>query len=164
MSRVWHSLLGLVLTVSLLLCGCSGKKDSGPPSGPSGDKPEDRQEAKGEEEELVKKHVLATHENPSSVKFLRWGPHVLKKELDALKDAGKLRDKGDDNYVQHLLKIDARVRVKYSDKDKEGKEQPPNDTVYAIIGKTVETDEEGYDEWKADFLKELTRRFPGIKP
>src|SRR5262245_29509299 len=102
--------------------------------GRSVDNPENRSEAKTDDEELVKRYVLACSTEPEKVKFLRWGPHMNRKETRALmEEAGLFEEPLKSNHsYDESRQVESFVRVRYQF------EKQVLDCVFVIsAGKTV---------------------------
>ncbi len=73
--------LAIVLAVAVLV-GVIAIKSGNRPTAPAGAVAEDRAQVRSEEEEIVAKHILRDRQ----VQFLRWGPHLLEKDMVKLLD------------------------------------------------------------------------------
>jgi hypothetical protein len=141
--------------------------------GPAGRVPENRSHARTDEEELVKAYILNNADKDADkVKFLTWGPHMSRQELvDLVKEAGidELADIFGRNDLKKFEPFRAIIRVRYECFD--GRLEPAlrtYDHLFIVYAKLVIPlgifGNEGNDDWKQQFRKKLSKRFPALKP
>jgi hypothetical protein len=150
---------------------------------PAGQVVEHRSHTRTSEEELVKRFILNNAgEKANQVKFLSWGPHMYKGELQGLLDEAGLDLLARHNaQVADLFKeLDAIVRVRYE------LPGPPaewnlfdawnpmtgggiHDTLFLVVGGKLVvragdlTAGLSGDNWKKELRKELSKIFPAVE-
>ncbi len=151
---------------------------------PAGSTAEERSDTRLPEEELVKRFIRNNSLAPREVEFLRWGPHMLDKDLAALfEEAGiepAVEEKAGVAEVQELRPL-SLVRVTYRDPNNTimfsqfggflrtpERWNPEGDTFdrvfFAVGGKIVVPcgDNKQGDDWIELARKDLAKVFPAI--
>jgi hypothetical protein len=160
---------------------------------PPGVSAESRSHTRTPAEELVKRFVLNNAEEPGRVRFVKWGPHMSKRELEELVQEAGLDEVLRVEAVQAELKRygkfgempDWVIRVFYREpvtaygpdgKRKAGAELADVDRLFLVYGKIVIPIADSRptwgalggakigDDWKKNLRKELAKVFPGIDP
>jgi hypothetical protein len=149
---------------------------------PAGQVPENRPFARTSEEELVKRFILNNaNKDADKVKFLTWGPHMYKAELQGLaEEAGlSLLARHQPEAAKMLQELDAIIRVRYRGPlvplgpfgGFNRSELAEYDGLYMVIGGKLVVpmgiekgiDEKRMDDWKKKVRQELSKMFPGVE-
>jgi hypothetical protein len=153
---------------------------------PAGLQAEQRSRTRLPEEELVKRYILNNAEDPGSVTFLTWGPHLTRDEILALQQEAGIDDlarlfPNEMKGVEDAKKIRVIIRVRFKGRvrepwmwlipfpgiwdDKTTLPEGVHDYCFTVVGDklvgVLARNDEG-DGWKEAVRRELAKRFPAI--